>query len=231
MLYCCNFSLFSQEDSIFLKNKEVITGKVEKITNKKVIFRGKNYVQYELSHRKIHGINYNSGEKEYLFIENEQREKKREALAQNFGRHLISTNLFSITFLESLEFDYEYFFPHGELSLMATSQLALSNQYTNRLYSGGIDLHYYPTAQGTVRYFVGLGSELGSYREGDPISFIKKPYSDVLYYYARVSNGILLQVTPNFNISCSLLTGYRQNHKSANFHREFFFKYKLGYRF
>ena len=96
------------------------------------------------------------------------------------------------------------------------------------LYSGGLDLNFYPTGQGRLKYFVGPALEAGSIQYQSDYYYYNAPYPPYGYniYKERffvagyVNNGAMLQITKQFSLSSTLGIGIRSRQNNQDFNGE-----------
>ena len=110
---------------------------------------------------------------------------------------------------KNVSFSYEWFVYNGYLGIRVPLILGFNDDNyppTNKIIGFGLDINYYPTGQGRVRYFVGPSVEVGLIRYRDCWSIYNGGYytsmckdSEKVYYSVVLNNGVLFQPTGHFN--------------------------------
>ena len=150
-----------------------------------------------------------------------------------YGKNIFSINLFSILY-KDLNISYERFFSKQKLSIKIPIYIGYSslgmfknyntnlqyfssgsdNRYSESIQNGsaaGVQLRVYPTGEGIVRGFVGIGGEVGDFK----IEWISQLpnytggyYKD--YFHSTYIGGVLdggLSYQPSKFLNCSLAIG------------------------
>ncbi|HEX8548553.1 MAG TPA: hypothetical protein VF691_16445 [Cytophagaceae bacterium] len=185
--------------------------------------------EYSIKKRNVLEIYYDNGEVLKLNVglvggENYETE---------FGRHYISYSALAILY-SNFAVSYEYFFSSGDFSIkipLAVGFGELVGDFGNTIdeigrnkrYSVGIDVNFFPSGQGRIRYFLGFGFEYGQFNHyryyqtnttGQPSLPYQYDYrtAEVGEYFAvPFRNGFLVQLTKNFNIQLATSIGVGKN--------------------
>ncbi len=155
---------------------------------------------YIISKAYIRKIIYHTGLIETFFPDDYLsigRQRRRDPLAKDFGRHFISFNVLDY-FQNSMTVGYEYLGKSGKWGVEVPITFRIV-QGANKDFGTGISYHWYPFGQGRIRYFGGPSFE----------------YSKRSEYYGNrtelaflLQNGCLFQVSKNINTSVSFGAGY-----------------------
>ena len=169
-----------------------------------------------------------------------------DTVATTYGKNFIAYNTFDLL-LTNLTFSYERIIASGMLGLRIPLSIGFgngnSNGYFNANVSGGtimasgLDLNIYPSGQGKTRYFIAPSFLITSfnYTFYDYSSSFNNTYETrVGHQYAVViKHGILMQITPHFNMSCVLGLGLSQNDTDYddNTNTKATLEFNVGYKF
>ena len=243
VLFSLTALCYGQQDTIYLSPTEKTLGKVKEISSERVKIEKQNGTIYDLDINDVFRIVYADGEVEMLIKNREDEYFKNKQYTEHFGRNIVSVNFIHVL-RKGMELHYEHFLLDGELALKpyATyflddrSVSTLSHQYAKD-YSFGLDVQYYPTGQGRVKYFLGPGFEYGGFER---LVYTTLPYPnpgqqgeiiETNFYFAYLNNGVLFQPSPKLSIGLILSLGLRENigRGAASSHAEF--RANFGYRF
>jgi len=263
------FNSFAQDlpapksDIIYKPDGSKIEAKVLEISPTEVkykLFSNPDGPLYSISKNDLMMIIYQNGKNEVFAnsqTTNSSAQKKTDSLHYKFGRNFISYNLFSIM-VGNISVSYEHFLPKGYLSFKIPFIVGFgdernnglrngnrNNGYYKNIFTSGIDINFYPTGQGKIRFFTGPSLQVGvvdSYSYYFDDYYYYNYYSQNSYYprkqqsmfYAgMVNNGILFQPLKNFNMSLNLGLGVRYIETSGRDNSDAYatFGYHLGYRF
>ena len=220
--FACIVSLHAQ-DVIYKKDKTKLEGKVLEVGDWIIKYKTATNPEgpaYTLPKSDIAIILYQNGSSDVFLAEEKQRHKKFDSLSLNFCRNFIGVDIgeFSNT---AINMTYEHIF--GKRGMFAirlpfTVGLATGNYYNYRqkVFSSGLDLLFFPTGQGKIRYFVAPYFEFGLYESNYSYYIYEGNYYSPYYYHSRgfqfeggVKNGIQFQPTKHFSISADLGFGIR----------------------
>ncbi|MBW6489875.1 MAG: hypothetical protein K0B15_01655 [Lentimicrobium sp.] len=142
--------------------------------------------------------------------------EKSEAIEYSFGRHVLSLNVIDL-FYRSLTVNYEFFTPLRNLSYRVPVSIGLNprrlsgyerslhyrniqvNYPVNKIYSLGVDLSYYPGKLSQVRFFTGLGLEIGQHYKH--YQYYDIHVYDVNEFWKETSFSVLAQSGAMFHMS------------------------------
>ena len=221
---------FCQQDSLFISNKQAIKGEITEIIGDTIVILGEDKVFYRIDKSDVRGVVFSDAENAYQF---------------EFSELAKRNNLFSLDVLlpvihTELALYYERFFLAGYISMRTSFNYNFNyDAYISNIdrhYSVGLDILYYPTAQGKYKYFCGPGIELGAYDHiyySDPQTMTME-LNRKDFYFIYFNNGVLYQITKQLNIGFSFGFGVRNNsntYDDEQLHNYYNFKTNLGYRF
>ncbi len=162
--------------------------------------------------------------------------RNEDPISTDFGRNFMSLNIPDLVF-GSLTFCYERTSKSGDFSFkiplsLGLISLGLADRNYNddkgyygrsKIYSTGLDFYFYPSGQGTAKFFFGPSFEYGRFNHGS-YTYFSTPNPPYYYsyfenrkenYYAfLLQNGVLFQPLKHFNISINAGLGY--SHSSTD---------------
>ncbi len=246
------------QDTIFRKDSSIHIGKVIKITDNQIKYVKSNNLNEPsnvINKEDVVKISYQNGKVDYFNINPTYRATITiDPISNNFGRKFFSINVFDLT-IGFLSIGYEYTFKSGNFSIkipFSVGFIALNPPDTNegfniegiyynksKIFNTGFDFYYYPTGQGKLRYFTGASFEFGQFKyliyHNNPLSpntfYLQKENSNYFAFFYQ--NGLLYQITKNFNISINVGFGYGWQTSSYENTTQFFINGGLnfGYKF
>jgi hypothetical protein len=202
---------------------------------------------YVVSKSSLLLITYQNGSHESFASESKFSHHKFDSLTVNFRRNFIGLDIVEFGYT-SVGIMYERTFgKKGMFAVRVPFSVSL-NQQTNfygypdgKIFSTGIDLLYFPTGQGKLRYYAAPYFEYGMFRYTD-YYYPGYPYEDYLtsnksngqHYAGGIKNGLLFQATPHFCFSADLGLGIQKDitsYTAASFESQFKINLLIGYRF
>lgn len=233
-------NLFAQ-DVIYLKDGTKVDGKISLVGQDNITYKKADNLtgpDYEMKRGEVLMIVYENGSHE--IINAPSKTKGVDQRATDFGRHMVTWEFMDLLSI-NMSMSYEYFTKSGYLGLRVPLSMGFDqNAYTygdipevfgtrGRVWASGFDLNYYPTGQGTLKYFIGPSLGIGSNRyESYYDDYYAEPYyaaDDTSYMYPmydynydyqtglatrvslHINNGWIAQPTKNFNISGAMGLG------------------------
>jgi len=213
VLMISSASLFSQ-DFIYLKNGDRIGALISEITKTAII-----YTDYGSADQKLQMVS-NADVKMIAYANGKVSDFAKEKVKVNnedFKKNLIAYHLADLL-INNLTISYERISKDGKIGVQIPVSFGYSDNYqelgdfTNTFYSG-INLNFYPTAQGTIRYFLGPGLRLGqgTYESYNNCYDCYESYSseDLFYFKFHLNNGVMFTPIPSLSLVAELSLGIR----------------------
>lgn len=224
-LLACSVSLHAQ-DAIYKKDKTKLDAKVTEVGNWEVKYKSASNPDgpvYTIPKSDIAIIIYQNGSSDLFTNEKSKRCKKFDSLSTNFCRNFIGVDIGEFT-NTAINITYEHTFgKKGNVALRLPFSVGLSsNNYYyyghRKIFSTGLDLLFFPTGQGKLRYYVAPYFEWGLYNNSYTFYTYEGNYYNTQYYRSRgfsfaggVKNGILFQATRHFSVTADLGFGIKSD--------------------
>ncbi len=175
------------------------------------------------------------------FFEREKKIAKR----RNFKKNLINYHLFDLV-VNNFKISYERILSNGKIGIQIPVAIGYGGEdrisgyddVHNTFYTG-LSLNFYPTGQGTIRYFMGPGIQVGTgffedyYYSNNNESYT---HTDTFIFRFLINNGIMF--TPIEALSISLVgslgiryTDKTDQYENSNVKTVGAFSANLSYRF
>jgi hypothetical protein len=243
------------QDILFMRNGGTDTVKVQEITPTEIVFKKfkrLNGPLYRINKADVVLIEFEDGTVEAVdappekITPQEEAARKKEAFAKSLGRHIITINYMNL-FVGNLYGGYERISADGVIGLKLTLNYHIKSIDTDILgydrdFTTGLDLNFYPTKQGKVKYFLGPGLRVGKW--SDNFTFFSggfggpgpqnQSYTAFSFYF---NNGFIIQPTANFFMGFQGGFGIAFLKLINNVDRSYFsepdgiFAFNMGYRF
>lgn len=230
MLMLVSVTAFAQ-DIIYKTDATKIEAKVEEVgpeTVKYRLFSNLSGPLYIISKSEIILIAYANGQQE-IFVKSSELDKKElrkraidDTLELNKMKNIVSIGMFDFIF-SNLSFAYERVFGKGYVAVKVPVFIGVktlnspthysSGFYNSTLFGGGLDLNYYPTGQGRVKYYVGPSVRAGVFRywlneyQYGPTYLNLSRYENGEHVSFTVNNGMAIAPSEHLQISMALGLG------------------------
>jgi hypothetical protein len=245
MLLLISVSWFSQlkaQDLIYLRDHSArIEAKNIEISNLETtyqVYNGSTVAVFALNNSDISMIAFEDGT--VRFFENEEKLQT----VYDFKKNLFTFHLFDLI-VNEFTISYERIFNSGKIGLQIPVSLGFSNSndnnngfdnINNKFYSG-INLNFYPTGQGKVRYFLGPAFQIGS--GNYQIDHYSGPSSssreETFFFRFFVNNGVVISPVKDMSLTAVGSIGVRYLGNPDENHDEIktvgAFAFNLSYRF
>jgi hypothetical protein len=238
------------QDILFMRNGQTDTVKVQEITPTEIVFKKfkrLNGPLYRINKADVVLIEFEDGTVEAIEappeqIDPEEEEiRKKQAFAKSLGKHIISINYMNL-FVGNLYGGYEHIFGDGLIGLKLTLNYHLKSVDTDilgydRLFTTGLDLNFYPTKQGRVKYFLGPGIRVGRWADNFSSFFGQQQNQTYTAFSCYFNNGFIIQPTAYFfmGFQGGFGVGFLRERGMAD--RSYYsepdgiFAFNMGYRF
>lgn len=162
---------------------------------------------YSIENNEISMIAFANGD--IRFFESEKKISRR----RNFKKNIINYHLFDLV-VNNFKLSYERMISNGKIGIQIPIAIGYGDEDNlsgfddvyNKFYTG-LSLNFYPTGQGTVRYFMGPGIQVGSGFFNDGYNSIYGQYTEeninTFVFRFLINNGIMF--TPIEALSISLV--------------------------
>ena len=177
---------------------------------------------FSIENDQISMIVYENGD--VRFFEREKRIAKR----RNFNKNIINYHLFDLV-VNNFKLSYERIISNGKIGIQIPIAIGygdhdnisgFDNVY-NTFYTG-LSLNFYPTGQGTVRYFMGPGIQVGTgffedgYWDSSYDHYINKNIDTFIFRFL-INNGIIFTPIEALSISLVGSLGIRYTDKTNQY--------------
>ncbi len=195
-------------------------------------------VTYALKNAEISFVAFEDGTVRFFQDENDIKP------VYSFNKNIFSFHLFDLI-VNRFTLSYERLFLNGKIGLQIPVSLGFSDTESNGYdnvndkYYSGVNLNFYPTGQGKVRYFLGPAVQLGQatyinseYVNGQHIDLKEETF--VFRFF--VNNGLVISPVKDMSLSAVASVGIRYlGNDDGNDHEEIktvgAFAFNLSYRF
>jgi len=248
LLLCFAISSFSQ-DIIYTTNGDKTEVKILEIKPGEIRYKkhsnpdGPDYVA---SKSDVLLITYSNGTFE-SFGARSTVVNEVQPLTTTYGKNYIAYNTFDLI-LTNITFSYERTIAKGLLGIRVPVKVGFGNTnvygswYNNSNISSGtimatgLDINIYPNRQGRMRYFIAPSFLVTSfnYTTNDYDNYYNSYETKMGIQYAiLVKHGLLMQITPHFNMSCVIGLGLSQNETDYedNTNSKVTLEFNVGYKF
>ncbi|MCF8348106.1 MAG: hypothetical protein K9G61_04770 [Bacteroidales bacterium] len=236
-----SFHVVKAQDFIYLKNKQARIA-VEDISvlsseTRYQLFGDQSNVTYAINNADISLIAYANGDIRLFQGEGDIKP------AYKYEKNLFTFHLFDLV-VNQFTLSYERILSNGKVGLQIPVSLGFSESDhngfddVNNKYYTGINLNFYPTGQGKVRYFLGPGLQVGqsTYNEDQ---LINGQYIDVevetMSLHLLVNNGLMISPVKDMSFAVIGSIGVRYLSDFNESHDEIktvgAFAFNLSYRF
>jgi hypothetical protein len=196
------------QDQIHLIDKTIIVTKVLKISKATIEYKKYNNLNgptYNLSPLEVWYIQYENGSIDsFSNIENAKGNEFIDKPIFKKYKNIVSLHPASITgnFTNNINtyyagLSYERLISKGNIGLKG--MFRASN--TVGVFAGGVQCKWYPTGQGSAKYYLGLGSEIFAFQNN---TYYNAALNWSSFYF---TNGVSINVTNRFNISAEANIG------------------------
>lgn len=194
---------------------------------------------YLLNPAQVKLIAYENGDIQYLqAIETKTKQKEEYA----FKKNLVTFHLFDLVF-SNFTFSYERILNNGKIGFQIPFSFGYgsgnnvpSNDFVVNKFYSGLNVNFYPTGQGKVRYVLGPSLRLGighDNNHSDGNYDTENP--DTFYTKLMVNNGVMFSPIPELSLSVILSLGMRYYPEAGQYNEEVTtsaaFSFNLSYRF
>ncbi len=224
------FALFCEaQDIIVKKDKTILQAKVLEIGIIEIRFLNFNNLtgpEYMIPKSEVSSIQFSNGTIESFDLTSQ--ENGTATPLRNFKTMRVvkikkdyTSNILLFHFLDFVRsnytLSYERIIQSGKFGIKIPVRIGSTSgdRQSKIFHSGGLDLNYYPTGQGKIKYYVGPGIEIGSGRNYtyDLTDFIFlervfKPGS-TLFISGYLNNGALFQLSKSLTFGSSLGVGIK----------------------
>ncbi len=227
--------LRNQKPRVAVKNIKVLNG--ETTYN---LFDDNTGAEYSVNNNQISMIAFADGN--IRFFEREQKVIKR----HNYKKNLINYHLFDLI-VNNFKLSYERIISNGKIGIQIPIAIGYGNydnisgfdDVYNTFYTG-LSVNFYPTGQGTVRYFMGPGIQVGEgvFTDGyynDSNQYTNTTINTFVFRFL-VNNGIIYTPIDALSISLVGSLGIRYTSKEDHWYNQNVktvgaFSANLSYRF
>ncbi|MDP2722235.1 MAG: hypothetical protein Q8O72_05730 [Bacteroidales bacterium] len=247
MLLLLSVSWFSQlnaQDLIYLRDHSArIAAKnveISRLETKYQLYDGNTGVVFALNNSDISMIAFEDGT--VRFFENEEKLQT----VYDFKKNLFTFHLFDLI-VNEFTISYEHIFNSGKIGLQIPVSLGFSNandnnnnngfdDIDNKFYSG-INLNFYPTGQGKVRYFLGPAIQVGTgnYNVNTYYGSYSSTNEETFFFRFFVNNGLVISPVKDMSLTAVGSIGIRYLGNPDENHDEIktvgAFAFNLSYRF
>lgn len=211
-----SLSVFSQ-DYIYLKNGDRLETIITDQTKSAIIYQVFGSTQEDLklvSKEDVKMIAYANGKIDD-FSDNKSINKIKNS---DFKKNLIAYHLADLL-INNFTISYERILNNGKLGIQIPFSIGYDGDYEelgdfqNKFYSG-IAFKFYPTGQGTWRFFMGPEIRVGQGHVSDYIYNYDTGYGydvdeDAFYFKFHINNGIMFSPIPELSLAASVSLGIR----------------------
>jgi hypothetical protein len=223
--------IYLQNGSSRLATKNVKVGVGE---TRYQLFEGSTEATFALDNKDISLIAFEDGSIR-LFSE-----RDRIKSVYQYKKNLFTFHLFDLI-VNEFTISYERIISKGKMGLQIPLSVGFSDaningfdDIENKFYSG-LNVNFYPTGQGKVRYFLGPGVQIGTgsydvhYYQSTTVS------AETFFFRFFVNNGLVISPVPDMSLSAVGSIGVRYLENPDENHEELktvgAFAFNLSYRF
>ncbi|MFH1321770.1 MAG: hypothetical protein ABII90_14115 [Bacteroidota bacterium] len=241
-------TVFSQ-DIIYIPDGSEIKAKITEVSPIEIKYKkysnpeGPDYI---IDKCNVLMVIYESGEYE-IFLENISH-KRIDPIAGDFGKNFIAYNIFDVMF-GNVSISYERILKSGMVGFRIPFIAGIGENTNNNnsfvmsmIFGTGIDVNFYPTGQGRIKYFMGPSFFVASYYYKYRNNYYDPYYGyyttmaerhQGMHYAIMVKHGLLYQPTKHFNVSIIGGLGLMENETKFNDNIEpkINFEFNIGYKF
>ena len=240
LLSVCWLSNLTAQDFIYPRDQSARIAAthidIDKTETRYQLFDGSTNAVFAINNSDISMIVFEDGT--VRFLENEDQIKK----VYDYNKNLFTFHLFDLI-VNEFTISYEHIFSKGKMGVQIPLSVGFSNEningfddIDNKFYSG-LNLNFYPTGQGKVRYFLGPGFQVGTgeyerYNNygGDPAERL-----DTFFFRFFVNNGLVISPVKDMSLGVIVSIGVRYLGTPDENHDEIktvgAFAFNLSYRF
>lgn len=194
---------------------------------------------YLLNPAQVKLIAYENGEIKNLQTAVPTSKQKKEYI---FKKNLVTFHLFDLVF-SNFTFSYERLLNSGKVGFQIPFSFGYSsgnntpgNDFVVSKFYSGLNVNFYPTGQGKVRYFLGPSLRLGLGHDNNNNSGnYETENPDTFYTKLLVNNGVMFSPIPELSLSVILSLGMRYYPEAGQYNEEVTtsaaFSFNLSYRF
>ena len=239
------------QDVIFTSDGKKVEAKILEVGTQDIKYKKSSNMDgptYLISKTDVLIITYENGSHETFAAQqvrrgNRGRVKPYDSLTTKYGKNFITYNTIGLL-NTNLTFAYERIMAEGHLGLRIPITIGFAVEPDNYYYSSigrstvfasGLDINFYPDGQGKIRYFVGASFLMTSFYYKDYYGSTPSEILTGTQTAAMMKHGLVIQVTPAFNMSFVLGLGVRQNQTVGYYDYgvdvKGVFEFNVGYRF
>lgn len=226
--------IYLRDNSARIAAKNIKTDGVE---TRYQLYDGVSNAVFALDNLDISLIAYENGSIKYFKDEDQLKS------VYEYKKSLFTFHLFSLI-VNEFTLSYEHIFSGGKIGLQIPLSLGFSNSNNNGFdnvnnkYFTGLNLNFYPTGQGRVRYYLGPGVQVGQSYYNDDV------YANGVYVTDKVetlavrfyvNNGLVISPVPDMSLSVVGSIGVRYLDNPGDARDEIktvgAFAFNLSYRF
>ncbi len=226
--------IYLRDNSARIAAKNIKTDGVE---TRYQLYDGVSNAVFALDNLDISLIAYEDGSIKYFKDEDQLKS------VYEYKKNLFTFHLFSLI-VNEFTLSYEHIFSGGKIGLQIPLSLGFSNSNNNGFdnvnnkYFTGLNLNFYPTGQGRVRYYLGPGVQVGQSYYNDDV------YANGVYVTDKVetlavrfyvNNGLVISPVPDMSLSVVGSIGVRYLDNPGDARDEIktvgAFAFNLSYRF
>ncbi|PLX02547.1 MAG: hypothetical protein C0595_10345 [Marinilabiliales bacterium] len=211
-----SLSVFSQ-DYIYLKNGDRLETIITDQTKTAIIYQIFGSTQEDLKlvdKQDVKMIAYANGKIDD-FSDNDSDHK---IINSDFKKNLIAYHLADLL-INNFTISYERILNNGKVGIKIPFSLGYDGDYEelgdfqNKFYSG-VSINFYPTGQGSWRFFMGPEIRLGQGHVNDYIYNYDTGYGyevdeDAFYFKFHINNGVMFSPIPELSLAASVSLGIR----------------------
>ncbi|MFK5857025.1 MAG: hypothetical protein QM503_12915 [Bacteroidota bacterium] len=201
----------NQSERIAVKNTKVHASET---TYK--LYGEESGIEYTINNKQISMIAFENGD--IRFFEREKKVINR----HNYKKNIINYHLFDLV-VNNFKLSYERIISKGKIGIQipfaigygSDDQISGFDDVYNTFYSG-ITINFYPTGQGTVRYFMGPSIQIGTgYFQGDWNEYTRQyDHINTMVFRFLINNGIVFTPIDALSISLVGSLGIRSTDKT-----------------